>query len=246
MDKINEILAQFGLSPKEIKVYLALLTRGPSSVRKVGEEAKINRGTTYDILKTLRAQGLVSYYHKEKRQYFVAEDPKNLISALNEKKEHLSGLEQSLKEIVPQLRSLNSTGDQPVVKYYEGANGIKTILKDVLDTVAEQEVKQYVVYSSANIRKYLYEAFPNFNDERLKREIKVKAVAFGEGGEMAGLDERKWLTKKEGAPVYQLIYGSKIALISVDNGGSPRGIIMEDNATATTQRMLFEHIWGTL
>ncbi len=53
-------LSELGLSAKETQVYLTLLRRGPSSVRHVAEAAQVNRGTTYDILKSLQEQGLVS------------------------------------------------------------------------------------------------------------------------------------------------------------------------------------------
>ncbi len=42
--------------------------------------------------------------------------------------------------------------------------------------------KEYYVYSSADIRKYLYQDFPNFTEERKKRNIHVKIIALGEGG----------------------------------------------------------------
>ena len=70
MSKIDQILGKYGLSDKEVKVYLALLELGPSPVRKVAGKAGVNRGTTYDILKSLRDQGLAGYYHKDKHQYF--------------------------------------------------------------------------------------------------------------------------------------------------------------------------------
>ncbi|MCK4799448.1 TrmB family transcriptional regulator, partial [Candidatus Parcubacteria bacterium] len=48
---LEKSLHEFGLKEKEIKIYLALLDLGPSSIRKIAELAKVNRGTSYDILK---------------------------------------------------------------------------------------------------------------------------------------------------------------------------------------------------
>ena len=47
-------LTKLGLSDKEIAVYTALLSLGSAPVRSVSELAKVNRGTSYDILKSLR------------------------------------------------------------------------------------------------------------------------------------------------------------------------------------------------
>ena len=51
MDKVSSVLSKFGLSDKEIEVYLTLLSLGPAPVRKIAIESGVNRGTTYDILK---------------------------------------------------------------------------------------------------------------------------------------------------------------------------------------------------
>ncbi len=47
-------LQKLGLGEKEIAVYLALLSHGPSSVRKIAGISGINRGTTYDCLRALK------------------------------------------------------------------------------------------------------------------------------------------------------------------------------------------------
>ena len=89
---VTSVLQKLGLAEKEIKVYLALLSLGPSAIRKIATKAGVNRGTTHDALKTLQREGLVSYYHKEKRQHFVAEDPKVLENIVNRKKAELCNI----------------------------------------------------------------------------------------------------------------------------------------------------------
>ena len=54
------IFKKLGLSDKETAVYLSLLEHGAVSVRELARAANLNRGTTYDILKKLQAEGLVS------------------------------------------------------------------------------------------------------------------------------------------------------------------------------------------
>lgn len=241
------ILKQLGLSDKEIKVYLKLLAAGPVSVRTLATLAGINRGTTYDILKSLQKLGLVSYYHKATKQYFLAEDPSKLLAATEEKIRSLNEIKESIKELIPELKSLQaSSKSKPVVKYYESYQGVKTILTDVLETVAQAAEKQYYVFSSSSLRPYLYKAFPRFTSQRIKKGIKVEAVAVGSGGEEAKLSARKWLTQKEGSPTYILIYAGKVAMISVNQNKEPLGLIIEDQALYQTQLQLFQFIWQAL
>ncbi|MBT4121550.1 TrmB family transcriptional regulator [bacterium] len=240
---ITPILKKFGLNDKEIKIYLTLLKLGPTSVRKIAEKSGINRGTSYDVLKNLRTLGLVTYYHKATKQFFVAEDPHKLLEATDSKIGNLNEVKKKLNKIIPELKSLHDSADnKPVVKYYEGLSGVRTILQDVLESTN----KEYFVFSSTSISPYLYKAFPSFTKQRIKKNIKVKVISIGAGGELAKLSERKWLSKKEGTPTYILIYSNKVAMISINQDNKPLGLITEDKSLYHTQLQLFNYIWQTL
>jgi len=248
---IVENLRQFGLNEKEIAVYLGLISLGPAPVSLVAKEARVNRGTSYDILKNLIELGLVSYYKhygkEDKRQYFVAEPPQKLLDAIENKKRGLETVGDQIAKSLPELQSMyEKSGARPTVKYYEGNAGIRTILQDVLSITAKSEEKKYFVYSSADIREYLYKAYPRYTDDRIKQKIRVQVVAVGKGGELVGLDERKWLSQKESAPTYVLIYVGKVAMISVDQAKQPVGVIVEDLGLYQTQKMVFQKLWETL
>ncbi len=244
---IENILQKLGLSDKEIKVYLTCLRLGPSAVRKIAQEADINRGTTYDILKSLKESGLVSYYHQEKNQYFIAEDPAKLTDALERRQADLAKMKGEIESIIPQLRSMyDDAGTKPIVKLYEGEQGIKTILSDVLTACAQEGVKSYYAFSSSTIKEFLYKAYPHYTEDRIAAGLAVQVISIGPGGEKRGLDERKWLTTTESAPTYTLIYAGKIGMISVDGNGQAVGIMIEDFNMYQTQKIIFESLWHSL
>jgi len=244
---IINILKQLGFSEKETQVYLALLNLGPAPVRQIAQKAQINRGTTYDILKSLIKRGLVSYYHQDRHQYFLAEDPDKLKDYLEDRRKELDAVKQQMENVIPEMKSIyNKAGQKPVARYYEGTRAIKTILQDVLKIMNEAEEKEYYVYSSSDVRAYLYKDFPNFAKERVRLSIKVKAIAIGSGGALWGLDERRWLSKKEGSPTYIIIYDKKVALISLSPDKVPHGVIIEDKNIFATQKIIFESLWKNL
>lgn len=249
MTNIETIFKKLGLTDKDAAVYLSLLSSGPIAIRKLAEKSGINRGTTYEILKTLQKEGLVSYYHKEKHQHFVAEDPKILSKILARKKSEIDEVSRDIERIIPELSNLSKNiSGQPVVKFYEDYSGIRSILNDVLDGTEKTKDKKYVVYSSSSIRPYLYhkDAFPDFTDHRIKRKIFVRTIASGPGGATSGKDERKWLSKKESAATYTLIYAGKVAMISVGENNIPHGLIIEDQGIFETQKSIFESVWKNL
>ncbi|MBI3115138.1 MAG: TrmB family transcriptional regulator [Candidatus Kerfeldbacteria bacterium] len=244
---VKKLLSRLGLNSKEAQVFLALAKLGPSPVRAIAVEAGVNRGTTYDTLKRLLSLGLVSYYHQDKHQYFVAESPERLAALLEERIAHEEETKRELDRLRPTLDALYARrGEKPAVKYYEGFRGAKAILRDVLDTMGRAERKAYAVYSSLDLREHLYKEFPNFNEERVERGIRVRTISFGSGGELHGLDERRWLTRKQSAPTYVLLYDGKVATLSLDKSGSLIGILIESQAIAATERMIFDRLWDTL
>jgi len=251
--QIQIILKNFGLSEKEIAVYLALIELGSSSVRTISQKAKINRGTTYDILKSLINMGIISYYNRESKQYFIAEKPETLLAVIEKKQEDLAEIKENIEENIPLLKTLfEMQGGKPVVKLYEGIIGIRHILKDVLKSVEKMKEKIYYVYSSATVRKNVYLAMKDFSRKRIQKKIKVKTIALGEGGGLVGFDERRWMqlpkskTKEDLGTTYQLIYNGKVAHISLDNAENPVGIVIENEEIYKTQKLIFESNWKNL
>ncbi|MBL4679400.1 MAG: hypothetical protein JKY88_01605 [Pseudomonadales bacterium] len=246
---IHETLAQLGLSNKETDVYLALLKLGPCSIRDIATEASINRGSTYEILKSLKTRSLVSYYPVGKRRFFCAEPPEYLISILEEKQSNLQIASQALRnEIVPDLKLLSPGSDSTTVRQYEGDDGIEFVLKDILRTVSKQGDKHYRVYSSKLIRKYLYRPLPNFTRLRVQKNIHVNVIAIGDGGDAAPLSDRKWIPNQNinlGAS-YVAIYPPKCAMISLTRGDYPTAVVIDSISIAHVMALSFDTLWERL
>ena len=249
--EIQVILKNFGLSEKEIAVYLALVELGPSSVRDISAKSKVNRGTSYDILKSLINLGIVSYYNKESKQYFIAEPHEKLLSAIDQKKEDLDEVRGHIEQSLPLIKTLfEKQGGKPSVKLYEGAKGIKQILEDVLESTSKSALKEYYLYSSSTPedRKNIYADMPDFSKKRISKKIGVKIISLGQAGELAGLDERKQMpvSGKDIKSTHEIIYAGKVAHISLDDKEDPVGVVIQNEAIYRTQKFIFEHTWKNL
>lgn len=241
------VLKKLELNDKEIKIFLALLENGSSSVRSLADITSINRGSVYDILKKLQVQGLVSFYHKESKQRFVAEDPEKLLHLAKEKEKEIKITKDRLSDLIPELKSLQDKGgEKPVTKLYEGKAGIKFILEDVLDSVFESSEKEYYVYSAKLASEDWKKAYPEFTKDRIKKKIKVKSISLAKGGSTHGLDERRWLGSDDESATFIMIYANKCAYISRDGSGSPVGVLIENEMIYKTQRIVFLKLWELL
>lgn len=240
------IFKKLGFSDKNARIYLTLIGLGPSSVRVLAKKTSLNRGSVYDGLKWLKEIGVVDYFEKESKQFFVAEDPEKLYTLVQKQTDELQEVNKKMKDIVQELKSVHDHGGQrPVARYYEKGE-IRKILEQVLEVCEKNTELSYRVYSDAAIREYLYEGFESFSDARIAKGITVKAIAIGGGGELRGLDERKWLHIKKSSPTYIIIYPGSTAYISLNNQGDLIGVVIENDGVYQTQRGIFDELWERL
>ncbi len=124
---MNE-LKHLGLSDKEAYVYLAALELGPAAVQDISHKSKINRATTYVMIESLSARGLISTFVRGKKRFYSPESPDRLLSILRLQQRELEEKQKEFEKTLPLLLALfNSEGAKPQIRYIEGYEGLKTI-----------------------------------------------------------------------------------------------------------------------
>ncbi|GAA6136051.1 hypothetical protein NBRC116188_28410 [Oceaniserpentilla sp. 4NH20-0058] len=239
-------LKHLDLSEREITLYHNLVILGPTSIRDLAAKAGLNRGTTYETLKVLVSKGMVNYLPKGKRRIFQAEAPERLIDLAEQKRQHLEQTLIDLKtDIIPELKHLKTDMVAGNVRFYEGDDGVELVLRDILSSVDRSKTKRYSVISTQALREHLYRPFPNFTKQRVAKNINVRVIAIGDGGDEAELAERKWL-KGKGDASYIAIYPPKVAMISLADNNYPVVVVIDSDAIAGTQQMMFDTLWAGL
>ena len=246
---VHETLAQLGISNRQTDIYLALLKLGPSSIRDIAASVGINRGTVYEELKRLRTMSLVTYFPQGKRRFFCAEPPEVLVRRARKVEKQTAGAADRLeREILPDLKQIMPDVSDTRVFHYEGDEGVEYLLRDVLETVGRSTDRHYRVYSSRQIRKYLYRPFPGFTNARVKAGIHVNVIAIGEGGEDTPLSNRKWIedTNRDQPASYVAIYGSRCAMISLVGGDYQTVVILDSEGISSAMKISFDTLWARL
>lgn len=246
---IQDLLIELGFSTVDAETYWTLLDLEVVSVRKVAERSGINRGTTYEAIKRLVAAGLVHARRSGQREYYNAESPEKIYDLIRDKRKALWRTQQRAQQLVPKLLAHTAQPQgKPLVKYYEGDQGVVAVLKDVLQTCGQLKYPTYCVYSSRPLRHYLYRKFPEFTDQRIREGIGVRVIAIGEGGDPTAQSERKWLPEPSdsAAASYVILYGDKVASIAIADGYTPYCVLIEDAGAAAMQRLLFDSLWAAL
>jgi len=234
---MEQELSEFGLTEKEIKVYLACLYLGSALVNEIAHRAGTHRTYTYDVLKSLKKQGLVSFVIKSGKQYFEVAKPEKLLSILKER-------EGKIASILPELNTLyKSAIEKPKVEVYEGKEGLKTIFDDILRHRGE-----LITYGSTEkLTKILQFYFPNFIKLRIKNRVPVRVITERSAESLkihvADKQELREMRFVAGVqfPSTIYIYGNNVAILSLEK--DIVGLLIEDQNIAATQKYIFELLW---
>ena len=243
--KEKEELMEVGLTKRQAEAYLALLQLEEASVKEIADKTKESRTHLYDTLKNLLDRGLVSYVTKNNIKYFHAAPPEKILDYLHEKETLLLKILPSLKE------QSNAHWRKPRVGIYEGQEGIKTILNDIIRTK-----KDWLAISSTGGGPLVLHDFfiERLHKERAKNKIKLKvlfndsedakkrAVAFSK----LPLTEYKFLPAIHQSPATTYIYGDKTVIIMWIAIGKPFALLIESEEISESFRNYFNLLWRTL
>lgn len=238
----------FGLESRDLLVYESMLgAPKASSIRTVATLTNQNRGTTFEIIKKLTELGLVGTQYKNKRKYYFAQKPaalKRLAEATQ------ASVANELDKVNNYVASLSATKardlSEQYTQYYDGEEEIAALLRDVLETVGVDPTKTYRVISSAEVRNHLYGKFRNFTRQRIKAGIVVNVLCVGKLGSKAQLANVKLLSEDDAPSSYSIIYGHKVAHISLTDFREVRGVLIQDEGVARLQALTFDKLWGCL
>ena len=237
---IEGILKNVGLNEREIRVYLATLELSESTVFPISKKANIKRTYCYDILENLQIKGLVSFFEKNNRRRYTAENPSKIA-------ENLKNNLDDFRAILPDLRAIyNRSPKKPRVRYFEGTEGIITLYNEVL----KDKPKEFLAISSP----YMIERkIGDFFSEYLKKVAEIK------------MHSRDLITKNDLQkshfsrllnPKFQkvkilpvdikmstdtMIYENKIVMISYNN--DIHAVVIESEEISASQKMIFEVLW---
>ena len=235
---MEDELRDYGLSEKEIKVYIACLKAGACTANRISELADLRRGTTYDILESLKEKGLISSFKSGKKSHFQATEPKELLVLLKEKGRRLA-------EIIPSLEKIKlSITKKPEIGLFEGFKGILTMLEELY------KEKEILLYGSAEKVAQVLRHIPKaFALKRAREKIYMRVIfEHSEEAEFRLNDPQikkvtsmKFLEEMRKFPSVTLVAGDKVGIIPLER--ELLAILIKNKETSETQKLIFENFW---
>ena len=143
-EKLFNSLKEFGLEEKEVKVYLASLSLGATTILKISKVSGVKRTTVYELILALEKKGLMKKEIHGFKTLYSAEHPEKLENSLETKRALLSRL-------MPELEGLyHLKGTESSIKFYSGLPAIKNIYDDLLKDLKPHEF----YYAISNIKEW--------------------------------------------------------------------------------------------
>ncbi len=245
-DKIIKNLIKYGLSESEARAYTSALTLENASVDKLAKHSDLNRTSLYPILDRLAILGLVSQVKKKGKTVIKSVPPAKFFDLLDTKKE-------AIENVLPDLKSLfDISHGRPDVGFYEGQEGLKTVMNSVLT-----EAKELYVFGEADsFIKAIPSWTENYVQKRIDKKIKVKMIlkaspfAVRTIKQVQTLSNASKLIKVRMLPTaYRIdysgfdIFNNKVVLYSFEKQNN--AVVIESKIINNLMRTVFDILWET-
>ena len=245
---LEKYLQDLGLTDKEAVIYLALLQVDGATALDLSKRTKINRSTVYVTIENLAKKGLVSETTIGKKTQFQAESPERLETYVEKRRLQFEEQSGRLKDIIPEIKSIQrQSGERPVVKYFEGKEGILNSTLELFGDKSDESVEMYLVYpKEATEEVFSQEELTKFKKIRIDRNIKTKALysSFGADkpsdntGERIKIDASKYPISADIS-----VYSDKIRISIL--GKRLSSIFIRSKDLADTMRSLIQLIFDS-
>jgi sugar-specific transcriptional regulator TrmB len=126
-------LEEIGFTRSEIKVYLALIELGESTVGNIVKKSGVASSKIYELLEKLMEKGIVSTYIKANRKYFQAANPKRLKDYIEQRKKELHETGKEIEDMIPLLsEKFLAHAKETEVELFKGYRGVETVFRDMI------------------------------------------------------------------------------------------------------------------
>jgi len=241
-----QVIKQIGLTAKHALVYEKLLNKPSATPLSMARETELNRSSLYRYLEDLRAKGLVELVLGDKSSQYKA-NPEGLNQYLASEEARVESLKATVPSLVNELIR-NETIPGSEVKYYQGVEGLKQMLWNVVSTKGESMGFGYLDWNSSVGKAYA---------EKLRQKMMESGTSSREilnivDDQFSYTDLRKNYTK-----VYEhraidpkileikhdtYIYGDVFAYY-YHYQGEYFGVEIHNSEIARTEKQVFEILW---
>lgn len=242
-------LHRVGISEKEQLIYETLLKTGEISISLLITQTKLKRASIYKIIYSLEKKGLVTMRDINKKLHVKPESPTKLLEITQNHYRETEIALKNIQSVIPQFNLLYSNSTvRPVVKTFEGADGLKKMYEDHIS----EGKPIYAILQASDVDPDLYQWLRSvYVKKRLQKKIHIKAIV------ASSKESRDYIQKspKEFRIAIEVdsklfpfqheidIYGDKISIFHHKQNEPFIGIVMQHPQIAASMKAWFDLAW---
>ena len=242
---LTDLLQHYDFTEREAKVYIAGLSLGSAPGSTIARHAGEKRVTVYAILKELIKRGIFTSIVRDEITYFSPISPEQLAHIYEEKY-------TTLKERLPELSAIMETvGNKPKMRYYEGVEGIKHLYNELLET--SQPIFAFLSDDGDIDSKLQHYLNNEFIPKRIKKQIPASVIASEKtSGEYQQATKEKYTTiktVKEDILAFEgeiVLYGESSILCALYSTKEMIGYSLQSKQLYKTLKSVFDFIWNRI
>ncbi len=246
---IEGFFQKLGLDEKETKVLTIVIRIGSQPASIIAKNAKLDRTTTYRLLKQLCDRKILAHSKKNGITVFYLKKVSDIENYLNDQKKKINELSQEYKELAPELLALQgSVQEIPKIQIYEGHSQLETFYTDIVNRAVEQKLLLIRILGSNTFsqkleRKELGDIIENFKKNMAEKKIEAD-ILIAQGNltrewisELHSLKDIEKLPAAGGATNVILV-GDTVFMVSFRD--FPVGMRIDHPDIAQTMHFLFD------
>lgn len=239
INQITEKLAEIGLTPNQITVYLELIKAKTCRASVIIDNTKLHRSIVYTCLDDLVAKGLATKLMHSGVASFEASSPKNLIEIIEAKK-------RAAVIVSDELSKLMNEAPRDI-RLFEGQQGVVDARERSL--ALEKDETVYVIGGSQTTTPSYESIWAHYHKKRINKGIKLKILFDRDvsseviaSRNALSLTQAKYLPFKQDMPAWFEVYGQTFA-VGVP-AQDPVVFSMRSPEAASALKNFFEYLWN--
>jgi sugar-specific transcriptional regulator TrmB len=249
---LQQSLAQIGLHPMEVAIYMYLLYAVDKSVQSISNGIGLSRVATYKYLDLLNEKGLIEH-KKDFNTPIILTKPTRIISMLREKEHQNSRLANDLSSILPDLIShYYEKSTKKFLRHLEGQSQLIYLLDEMLDEAVQGE-EFLSINEGEDFNKLVNTSYlQSWIVRRVKKQVSIRTIIQSNNRLMQEkMEQNKFeLRETKVIPVGTINVPGCITIIKnkviIWDTALYEAIVIDSRTTADLFRGIFESYWGLL
>ena len=235
-------LEGLGLSSQQARLYVAALEISPAGATALSKKADMERTACYSHLEELVKLGLINIAFEKGKRLYSAVHPRALGEILDDKN-------ALYRKLLPELMTIyNVKGVKPRIQYYEGKEGMRTIMANTL--LSGSKLNLHLVPMNSLMEVIGKEFSRKQIELRAQKGIEARTLRVREAiegpwevtsSDKSLLREIRYLPEGFKLDDLIIIHANTVAIIS--SAKENYGLEIESKEFADTMRSFFAAIW---